>query len=65
MIGYAGIGNIIDCTNSYTNNYNSLQVQLNRRVGQHPVERQLHLLPDHHLQHTTADRAAASLSTRN
>ena len=33
MTGYAGIGNIIDFTNSYTNNYNSLQMQLNRRVG--------------------------------
>ena len=34
MTGYAGLGNIIDFTNSYTNNYNSLQMQLNRRVGQ-------------------------------
>ncbi len=33
MTGYAGIGNIIDFTNSYTNNYNALQMQLNRRVG--------------------------------
>jgi hypothetical protein len=33
MTGYAGLGNIIDFTNSYTNNYNSLQAQLNRRVG--------------------------------
>ncbi len=33
MTGYAGIGNVIDFTNSYTNNYNSLQMQLNRRVG--------------------------------
>jgi hypothetical protein len=33
MTGYAGIGNILDFTNSYTNNYNSLQMQLNRRVG--------------------------------
>ena len=33
MTGYAGIGNIIDFTNSYTNNYNSLQMQLNRRYG--------------------------------
>jgi hypothetical protein len=33
MTGYAGIGNIIDFTHSYTNNYNSLQMQLNRRVG--------------------------------
>jgi Carboxypeptidase regulatory-like domain len=33
MTGYAGIGNIIDFTNAYTNNYNSLQMQLNRRTG--------------------------------
>ena len=33
LTGYAGLGNIIDFTNSYTNNYNSLQAQLNRRVG--------------------------------
>jgi len=33
MTGYAGIGNVIDFTNSYTNNYNALQMQLNRRVG--------------------------------
>jgi hypothetical protein len=33
MTGYAGLGNIIDFTQSYTNNYNSLQMQLNRRVG--------------------------------
>ena len=33
MTGYAGIGNIIDFTQSYTNNYNSLQMQLNRRSG--------------------------------
>ncbi len=33
LTGYAGIGNVIDFTNSYTNNYNSLQMQLNRRVG--------------------------------
>jgi hypothetical protein len=33
MTGYAGLGNIIDFTNSYTNNYNSLQMQLNRRYG--------------------------------
>ena len=33
MTGYAGIGNIIEFTNSYTNNYNSLQMQLNRRTG--------------------------------
>jgi hypothetical protein len=33
MTGFAGIGNIIDFTNSYTNNYNSLQMQLNRRTG--------------------------------
>ena len=30
LTGYAGIGNVIDFTNSYTNNYNSLQVQLKR-----------------------------------
>jgi hypothetical protein len=33
ITGYAGIGNVIDFTHSYTNNYNSLQVQLNRRFG--------------------------------
>ena len=33
MTGYAGLGNIIDFTQSYTNNYNSLQMQLNRRTG--------------------------------
>jgi len=33
MTGYAGIGNVIDYTQSYTNNYNALQVQLNRRTG--------------------------------
>jgi hypothetical protein len=33
MTGFAGLGNIIDFTNSYTNNYNSLQMQLNRRFG--------------------------------
>ncbi len=33
MTGYAGVGNIIDFTNSYSNNYNALQAQLNRRVG--------------------------------
>jgi hypothetical protein len=33
MTGYAGLGNIIDFTQSYTNNYNSLQMQLNRRMG--------------------------------
>jgi len=33
LTGYAGLGNIIDFTNSYNNNYNSLQAQLNRRVG--------------------------------
>ncbi|MBS1859929.1 MAG: hypothetical protein JST11_31455, partial [Acidobacteria bacterium] len=33
MIGYKSIGNIIDYTESYSNNYNSLQVQLNRRRG--------------------------------
>jgi hypothetical protein len=33
MTGYAGVGNIVEFTNSYTNNYNSLQMQLNRRFG--------------------------------
>jgi len=33
ITGYAGLGNIIDYTENYDNNYNSLQVQLNRRVG--------------------------------
>jgi hypothetical protein len=33
LTGYAGIGNIIDYTEGYSNNYNSLQMQLNRRVG--------------------------------
>ncbi|MBS1857367.1 MAG: hypothetical protein JST11_18510, partial [Acidobacteria bacterium] len=33
LIGYKSIGNIIDYTQSYTNNYNSLQMQLNRRRG--------------------------------
>jgi len=33
MTGYAGLGNIIDYTQSLNNNYNSLQVQLNRRTG--------------------------------
>jgi len=33
MTGYAGIGNIIDYTEGYSNNYNALQAQLNRRVG--------------------------------
>ncbi len=33
LTGYAGIGNIYLFTNSYTNNYNSLQMQLNRRTG--------------------------------
>ena len=50
MTGYAGIGNIIDFTNSYTNNYNSLQMQLNRRFGHAAVERQLHVLTDDRLQ---------------
>ena len=60
MTGYAGIGNIIDFTNSYTNNYNSLQMQLNRRVGRRPVEPQLHVLADHRLRHNAeSDRAAA------
>jgi hypothetical protein len=33
MIGYKSVGNIIDYTQSFTNNYNSLQMQLNRRAG--------------------------------
>ena len=33
LVGYKTIGNIIDFTQSYTNNYNSLQAQLNRRMG--------------------------------
>ncbi len=33
MTGYAGLGNIIDYTQSFSTNYNSLQMQLNRRVG--------------------------------
>ncbi len=33
MIGYKSIGNIILFTEGYTNNYNSLQMQLNRRAG--------------------------------
>jgi len=33
MTNYAGIGNILDFTNGWTNNYNSLQMQLNRRYG--------------------------------
>jgi hypothetical protein len=33
MVGYAGIGNIVDYTQNYTNNYNALQMQLNRRTG--------------------------------
>lgn len=33
MVGYAGIGNVIDYTENYTNNYNALQMQLNRRAG--------------------------------
>jgi hypothetical protein len=33
LVGYKSIGNIIDYTQSYTNNYNSLQTQLNRRRG--------------------------------
>ncbi len=33
MTGYAGLGNILYFTQSYTNNYNSLQMQLNRRAG--------------------------------
>jgi len=33
LVGYKTIGNIIDFTQGYTNNYNSLQMQLNRRTG--------------------------------
>ena len=33
LVGYKSIGNIIDYTQSYTNNYNALQMQLNRRAG--------------------------------
>jgi len=33
LTSYAGLGNIIDFTNAFNNNYNSLQMQLNRRVG--------------------------------
>ncbi|MDE3168065.1 MAG: carboxypeptidase regulatory-like domain-containing protein [Acidobacteriota bacterium] len=33
MVGYSGLGNIIDFTNNYNNSYNSLQMQLNRRTG--------------------------------
>lgn len=33
LVGYAGIGNIIDYTENYSNNYNALQMQLNRKVG--------------------------------
>jgi len=33
LVGYKSVGNIIDYTQSYTNNYNSLQAQLNRRTG--------------------------------
>ncbi len=33
MTGYAGLGNIILYTEGYSNNYNSLQMQLNRRTG--------------------------------
>jgi len=33
LTGYAGLGNIIDFTQSFNNNYNSLQMQLNHRVG--------------------------------
>jgi hypothetical protein len=33
MVGYKSIGNIYLYTQSYTNNYNSLQAQLNRRTG--------------------------------
>lgn len=33
LVGYSGIGNVIDYTHAYTNHYNSMQVQLNRRRG--------------------------------
>jgi hypothetical protein len=33
LVGYKSVGNIIDYTQSYTNNYNSLQAQVNRRRG--------------------------------
>jgi hypothetical protein len=33
LVGYKSIGNIIDYTQSLTNNYNSLQAQVNRRRG--------------------------------
>jgi len=33
ITNYAGIGNVIDYTENYNNNYNALQMQLNRRVG--------------------------------
>ncbi len=33
LVGYKSIGNVIDYTEGYTNNYNSLQTQLNRRTG--------------------------------
>ncbi|HYW42011.1 MAG TPA: carboxypeptidase-like regulatory domain-containing protein [Bryobacteraceae bacterium] len=33
LVGYKTVGNIIDYTESFTNNYNSLQTQLNRRTG--------------------------------
>ena len=33
MVGYAGIGNVIDYTENYVNHYNGLQMQLNRKVG--------------------------------
>jgi hypothetical protein len=33
IVGYKSIGNVIDYTEGYTNNYNALQMQLNRRTG--------------------------------
>jgi hypothetical protein len=33
LVGYKSVGNIINYTQSFTNNYNSLQMQLNRRRG--------------------------------
>ena len=61
MTGYGGIGNIIEFTNSYTNNYNSLQMQLNRRLRACAVERQLHVLADDRLQQRQPRRRCISL----
>ncbi len=33
LVGYKSVGNVIDFTQSYTNNYNALQMQLNKRSG--------------------------------